>query len=227
MDFINKPARCLFSFSLAPAEIPHRSNLSYFSTPLKSCTFHTWGGMTGILPALDREECVPDLHVHPGCLQDKEGFRHKDWEFPWRDENKYCGSKEKLLQGERHSWCCAKDCEHSLHCRSCLRAVTFADSMSPWVIWLTSVYCEKICCLATALTWCNWFFCTSKTMFYSLVAFLCSCVWVHPPFLYQMLLSGCEHLLLLLDYMCLCSPLIHIHTHRFLPWDEQAVITAN
>ena len=46
MDLINKPARCLFSFSLAPAEIPHRSSLSYFSTPLKSCTFHTWGGMT-------------------------------------------------------------------------------------------------------------------------------------------------------------------------------------
>lgn len=132
-----------------------------------------------ILPALDREECVPDLHVHPGCLQDKEEFRHKDREFPWRDKNKWRGSKKKLLQEEMHSWCCAKVCEHSLPCESCLRAVTFANSASPWVIWLRRVYCEKICCLATALTWCNWLFCTSKKMFYSLVAFLRLLVWIH------------------------------------------------
>lgn len=130
---------------------------------------------------------------HPGFLQDKEGFRHKDWKFPWRDKNKWFGSK-KLLQEEMHSWCCANDCEHSLSCRSFLRAVTFANSVSPWVIWLTSVYCEKICCLATALTWSNWLFCTSKKMFYSLVAFLCLFVWVHPPLLYQIPLSGCEYL---------------------------------
>ena len=139
-----------------------------------------------LLPALDREECVPDLHVHPGRLQDKEGFRHKDWEFPWRDKNKWCGSKEKLLQEESHSWCCAEDWEHFPTLRSCLRAITFANSVSPWVIWLTRVYCEKICCLATALPWCNWLFCTSKKMFYSLVVFLRLFVWLYHPFLCQM-----------------------------------------
>lgn len=167
-----------------------------------------------ILPALDREECVPDLHVHPGCLQDKEEFRHKDREFPWRDKNKWCGSKKKLLQEEMHSWCCAKACEHSLPCRSCLRAVTFANSVSPWVIWLTRVYCEKICCLATALTWCNWLFRTPKKMFYSLVAFLCLFVRVYPsPFLYRMPLLVVN---ISLCFYTKCAIVHHLYISTFI-----------
>lgn len=97
MDLINKPAWCLFSFSLEPAESPHRSSLSYFSTPLQKLHIPHLRWDDSILPALDHEECVPDLHVHPGCLQDKEGFRHKDWEFPWRDEKQILWFKGEIV----------------------------------------------------------------------------------------------------------------------------------
>lgn len=105
------------------------------------------------------------------------------------------------------SWCCAEDWKHSLPCRSFLRATTFANLVFPWVIWLTRLYCEKICCLATALPWCNWLFWASKNMFYSLIVFLCLFVWVYTPFLYQMPLLVVNISLC----FCHCSLLIYVH----------------
>lgn len=54
-------------------QISQHSSFSYSKFLCRSCTFHTWGGIASILPALDREECVPDLHLYPASWKMKRG----------------------------------------------------------------------------------------------------------------------------------------------------------
>lgn len=80
-DFINKHGDFVSDFVLSSSSSVDFSSMPAFhiyKLPLQKPRIPHLRWDACILSVLDREECIPQLHLHPGFLQDKGGFRHKD-----------------------------------------------------------------------------------------------------------------------------------------------------